>query len=114
MHRLVGDGVAAGGVTSSEPHPCGLQGHPIMGGRRLCRPRSEAKGQIRRSKRRPESTKGQVECPSGTAGPKEGKGTGAKHMPPPPGNSRDGAWPKGKALSMAYRTAKVLGHSGVL
>lgn len=43
-HRLVGNG---GGRQELEPHPCGLQGHPIMGERGLCRSRSQAKGQIR-------------------------------------------------------------------
>lgn len=102
-------GVAAGGVTL-EPHPCGLQGHPIMGGRRLCRPRSEAKGQIRSEQEEARVHQG-AECPLGQQGQRRGRVQG-QHMPPPPGNSRYGAWPKVKALSMAHHTAKVLGHSG--
>lgn len=73
-------------------------------------PDQRQRGKSGVSKRRPESTKGQS-APLGQQGQRRGRVQG-QHMPPPPGNSRDGAWPKGKALSMAYRTAKVLGHSG--
>ena len=73
-------------------------------------PDKRQRGKSGVSKRRPESTRGQ-NAPPGQQGQRRGRVQGGQHAPPPPGNSRYGAWPKGKALSMVHHTARMLGHS---
>lgn len=78
-HRLVGNGH---GRQELEPHPCGLQGHPIMGEWGRCRSRSQAKGQIRSEQEEAGVHQG-TECPSQKAGQSERKGTGWAACPTP-------------------------------
>lgn len=73
-------------------------------------PDKRQRGKSGVSKRRPESTRGQS-APPGEQGQRRGRVQGGQHAPPPPGNSRYGAWPKGKALSMVHRAARMLGRS---
>lgn len=110
VHRLVGDGGWQQEVSHLNLTPVVCRDTPSWVEEGCVDPDQRQRGKSGVSKREARVHQG-AECPSGTAGPKE-EGYRAAHATPTwQFQGRSMAQGQGP-LSMAYRTAKVLGHSG--